>query len=416
MATVSGPSDDEAVVSSDLPEVQRSHHKGAGQDTMMSFISQHLASILRPFADHVDELHSLVTQLRCDLGAVESKTVDQQAQLDQHEGLVKEQAAELYKQSGLIDVTQAAIRKINCEKAELENDHKHTKKGLASVHDAHYSAVRKVEALQELSKGTTVALQQLKLGLGQADFKLSKNVEPALRSLKQDTSKLESDQQDTSRLLERTRVFGESCHEELQSVKQAIENQNAKDVKIVATIHSNFSHLSSSVRETDTRLQTQVEHLKIVNSHVKGYKHMLDSLEANQNAHQSKQEATTREIQENLKKHEELCRDFYEFKKDIGGDMKMGPNIKETVANLLQVTSRSAVQIRELEIEAQSHMQRIDTGDNRQADLEAMIQRVQDQANHIGAQIGLDSAKKESLVKADRIKMAIKNWTLIGRQ
>jgi len=246
---------------------------------MNEFIKKHLAEILRPFAEHVDELHMSVDKLTDDLANTENKATQAHEKLEAQQKQLHATRADLDKTNNMALTTKAGLEKTNAEKSILEADHSETKQNLAKTHNRLLDAVAHLTKLQQGLDETDTKLGRTQMSLSNTQKHISQDLEPKLKSHEEDLAKLESSLAATSKILAATKRFSEDSHGEFKAHVEAREKLNRKDKERFENIDEKIAHLSTMLTETVNRLNTHANHLRTTNAAIRPLQEVVAVLE-----------------------------------------------------------------------------------------------------------------------------------------
>ena len=256
-----------------------SRDKNHGEPTMNEFIKKHLAEILRPFAEHVDELHQSVDKLTEDLEGTENKATNAHEKLEAQQKQLNTTRADLDKTNNMALATKAGLEKTNAEKALLEAEHLETKQQLSKTHNKLLDAIAHLDKLQHGLDETNTNLGRTQQSLSNTQKHISQDLEPKLNSHEEDLTKLESSLAATSELLAATKRFSEDSHDEFKAHVEAREKLNRQDKERFEKIDDKMFHMSTMLTETINRLNTHASHLRTTNTAIRPLQEKVDALE-----------------------------------------------------------------------------------------------------------------------------------------
>jgi len=267
-----------ATLSDGTLDVHVSREKTKGELTMNDFIKKHMAEILRPFAERVDDLQKAVSTLGEDLLDNNEKTDDAHKQLAFHMKLLTELRSDLDRTTERAKLTQAGLEKTNAEKAILEADHRETKAKLERVNNRLTDTVAHLEKLQVDHNATADALGQTEQNLVKTNHHITKQLEPVLQRHGDEIGSLEQNQQSTAQLLGETKLFGERAHQEFLAHVDERAKLNKKDQETFVSINEQMAHMSTMLTENINRLNTHANHLKTTNALIRPLKSQVEEL------------------------------------------------------------------------------------------------------------------------------------------
>jgi len=260
-----------------------SRDKQYGEPTMMEFIKKHLGEILRPFAEHVDELHQSVDKLTDDLQNTENKATQAHEKLEAQQKQLHTTRADLDKTNNMALSTKAGLEKTNAEKELLEAEHLETRNHLTKTHNRLLEAVAHLDKLQHGLDETNTKLGRTQLSLSNTQKQISQDLEPKLKSHEEDLAKHDSLLAATSQLLNATKRFSENSHDEFKAHVEAREKLNRKDRERFEQVDDKIAHMSTMLTETINRLNTHANHLRSTNAAIRPLQERVEKLEGAQN-------------------------------------------------------------------------------------------------------------------------------------
>jgi len=245
---------------------------------MNAFIKKHLAEILRPFAEHVDELHQSVDKLTDDLANTENKATHAHEKLEAQQKQLHATRSDLDKTNNMALATKAGLEKTNAEKALLEAEHSETKQQLTKTHNRLFEAIAHLDKLQHGLDETNTKLGRTQLSLSNTQKHISQDLEPKLNSHEEELIKLDSSLAATSKLLAATKRFSEDSHDEFKAHVEAREKLNRKDRERFENIDDKIAHMSTMMTETINRLNTHANHLRTTNAAIRPLQEKVEAL------------------------------------------------------------------------------------------------------------------------------------------
>jgi len=246
---------------------------------MNEFIKKHLAEILRPFAEHVDELHLSVDKLTEDLASTENKATQAHDKLEAQQKQLHATRADFDKTNNMALTTKAGLKKTNAEKTLLDAEHSETKQQLTKTHNLLLEAIAHLNKLQQGIDETDTKLGRTQMSLSNTQKHISQDLEPKLKSHEEDLRKLESSLAATSKMLTATKRFSEDSHDEFKAHVEAREKLNRKDKERFENIDDKIAHLSTMLTETVNRLNTHANHLRTTNAAIRPLQQVVAVLE-----------------------------------------------------------------------------------------------------------------------------------------
>jgi len=304
---------------------------------MNEFIKKHLAEILRPFAEHVDELHQSVDNLAGDLENTEKKATNAHEKLEAQQKQLQTTRADLDKTNTMALATKAGLEKTNSEKALLEASHAETKEHLTKTHNRLLEAVAHLEKLQRGFDETNSSLNRTQLALSTTQKHLATEVERKQKQHEETLANHESALAATSKLLADTKRFSENSHDEFKAHVEAREKLNRSDRERFEKIDDKTFHMSTMLTETINRLNTHANHLRSTNSAIRPMQEKVNNIERFRDTTQKEQKEQNTHLanlQQEIDSMNAILADWqYKFK-DMDPNFNVAEEIKMLKANL----------------------------------------------------------------------------------
>jgi len=309
---------------------------------MNEFIKKHLAEILRPFAEHVDELHQSVDTLAGDLETTEKKATHAIDKLDEKCKQLHTTRADLDKTNTMALATKAGLDKTNSEKALLEADHSETRENLAKTHNRLLEAVAHLEKLHKGLDETNSSLGRTQTTLSNTQKHIANALEPKQKQHEETLANHESSLAATSKLLSATKRFSEDSHDEFKAHVEAREKLNRQDKERFEKIDDKMYHLSTMLTETINRLNTHANHLRTTNSAIGPMQEKVNNLERFRDTTQKEQKDQNTHLanlQKDFDEMKAILADLqYKFK-DMDPNFNVYEEIKMLKVNLAKTNS-----------------------------------------------------------------------------
>jgi len=361
----------------------------------MSFIKQHMGEILRPFAEHVDELHKQVDELTEDLAATESKATKAHERVDLNDKQIQVLKANLEKTTDLATKTQAGLEKKSAEQAILEADHQETKANLGKTHQRLLDAVAHLEKLQKDHDETTANLGKTKAELAGTKDHIAYKVDKLLEKHTDQIAKLDSSLKATQELLDQTKKFGEDSHDEFKGFVEATEKKDKKNNETFARIDERLAHLSTMLTETINRLNTHANHLRTTNTAIRPLKEQFEKMSSSQYDMQNEQKGHGKHLTTLQSEIDALNNALAEIKGGFGNKEEEGPDVNvydevKKLKNSIHITSKT---LEGVEDQLNSTVALLPEHHKRIILLEQGSQHHNDQLKHLQNTVGVD--KKE---------------------
>lgn len=361
-----------------------------GELTMMDFIKKHMGEILRPFAEHVDQLHKAVDQLGTDLEATDASVTEAHDQLNRHTKVLGEIRQDLDTTTDRSLKTQAGLEKTNAEKALLEADHTETKLQLGRVNARTIDTVAHMEKLQTQSDETAANLGKVKTGLASTDAHIKNDLEPSMHNHTEELQSLEANQQATAKLLAEVKNYGQNTHEEFNTFVDARERLNRKDQETFDHVHRQMAHLSTMLTETINRLNTHANHLKTTNATVRPMKAQIEDLINGQQVLQLQHRDTSVQVND-IRGILDGCEAEVKQLKQFMGASQQGENVHETISNMGAVLKKHATALGDINEVVKRHDDMVGGLDRRIPKLERGVAHLETQVKGLQDQVGIEA-------------------------
>jgi len=371
-----------------------SENKEEGEASMMVFVKEYFASILKPFAHHLDELHGSVDRLRDCLEETDGKVLHNTFMLDQQADAIRELRNELTSVNDLATVTETSLKKTIMEQHELRKDHGSTKAELSDVAARLAITSEAEKKMRDESENIKKSVAQIKKGLARTDQNIAENIEVTVDELVSGVSSLKSASEETIRDLGDVKKFGQSTHQNFVGFVKGSELQKAKDEKQFSNINASISDLGEILKDTNHRLQTQTEHLKTANSVLRPLKARAEQMDTDLQSLKARAETLSKELSEEQKNCEKATAAINKLTEKFGeneDNAKKAPNIFELVQNLTQSVSRNSVTINNLEETGKKQHEQLVAGDLRANLLERSHRRLQQHTIILEDKVGVDN-------------------------
>jgi len=363
---------------------------------MNEFIKKHLAEILRPFAEHVDELHQSVDDLAGNLENTEKKATQAHEKLEAQRKQLQTVRADLDKTNTMALATKAGLDKTNSEKALLEADHSETKENLAKTHNRLLEAVANLEKLQRGLDETNSSLGRTSTSLSNTQKHIANDLEPKQKQHEETLANHESSLAATSQLLAATKRFGEDSHDEFKAHVEAREKLNRQDKERFEKIDDKMFHMSTMLTETINRLNTYANHLRTTNAAIRPMQEKVNNLEQFRNTTQKEQRDQNTHLANLQSKFDEMhaiLADLqYKFK-----DMDPNFNVYEEINSLKTNLAKTNSQVGDVQTAVNSAHASLPVHERRIQILEHGKDHHADQLSFIQKVIGVD---KQDVPKA----------------
>jgi len=297
--------------------VHISRDRAKADSSMMAFIKQHMAEILRPFAENVDMLHEKVDILKEDLSATEQIAQDA---LDKHipQGkLIQGVRDDLTVTQRQTTAMKAMLDKLAAEAATLQLDHDEHKHHVSGIHTRLGDTVAHVDKLQKGHDNTNITLSGVSTKLQETREHLQYGVGVQLEKQENHLQNLDAAHQATAQLLASTKRFVDELNENFLMTKKIQDDVNDKNLDQFSRVDTRLAHLSTMLTETINRLNTHANHLRSTNGAVRPMGEKLDGLADSQHRLQMQ----CKDLSDSQRALRQNLNDFDERLKQLNGQI-----------------------------------------------------------------------------------------------
>jgi len=359
---------------------------------MNEFIKKHLAEILRPFAEHVDELHQSVDKLTEDLEGTENKATNAHEKLEAQQKQLNTTRADLDKTNNMALATKAGLEKTNAEKALLEAEHLETKQQLSKTHNKLLDAIAHLDKLQHGLDETNTNLGRTQQSLSNTQKHISQDLEPQLKSHEEDLANLNSSLTATSNLLRDTKRFSENSHDEFKSHVEATDKQNKQNKERFENTDDKIAHMSTMLTETINRLNTHANHLRTTNAAIRPLSGRVEALERRAGITESvdKDQFAT---EERLQAEVDAIDKSLAFLKAKFADTDPNFNVYEEIKMLKVNLGKTNTHLGDVEDSVNTNSAKMPTHERRLQILEQGKDHHGDQLSHLQKMVGVDKTE-----------------------
>lgn len=395
-------------------ELEVSRELGTGEGTMNNFISQHMVSILQPFADHVQELRKAVSSLSSDMQEVQEKTGKNRAEIEQHSGLLAGLQNDFEQLSSRAGKTETALAHTTQEKDALKVALQ-AAQSMLGTHDLRIIAMEELgnETEKQLQE-TSLLTDQVRAGLEATDGKIAQCIVPGMSGFKGDLASLDSKHSDTLKLLGQARRDGEQFNADLQSFKRTYHSQHQMDEKTMGHTAQKLAELGSMLKCTDDKVLTQTDQLKTTIAMVKAFKTKLNHAENDLQQISLQGCGTSDILRDHLDKYKALNEVVEKIMKACGGDeeSKKRGNVWVAVDAIDQMVQAHTEDIKDLRAGDASRGDELVVERTRVDDMNGYLAAHQEQISALSDQIGVELAKSAMQV---RVEDRLKTWSIMSK-
>lgn len=393
---------------------------GRAVDTMRAFISEHMSNILKPFADHVDELHKVVDQLTADLTATATKASDNRTSIDQHSLQIARIRQDLHRHDEQLAEHQHAIDKEIADRRELEEDHGQTKAWLTDVAYRLHANEEAVHGLFPRIEVMEAQFPQLRFELNEQKDKMAARVEPTLEKLTRDLAKLDQQHNATAQLLEVTKEVGNDLRNQHLAHKEACEQVHRTHEKHIVHTNTTLAGFVPQMEDFTHRLKTQAEHTKSISTLVRPLKPRIDQAEKAYNELSFRHEGTARDLATLTRRYEGLNAMVAQFRDNVGDfdqAIKKGQTLCDVVGMLNKLVHANVRTIGTLEHLAGQMGDQLKKSDKKIGALDSSMQFLQKLMKSLEEKLGDDNTADGELGKhhmSSRLREALRRIDVLS--
>eukprot|EP00933_Yihiella_yeosuensis_P033570 TRINITY_DN27249_c0_g1_i1.p1 TRINITY_DN27249_c0_g1~~TRINITY_DN27249_c0_g1_i1.p1 ORF type:complete len:510 (-),score=109.55 TRINITY_DN27249_c0_g1_i1:147-1676(-) len=363
-----------AYVHGNVPlEMEVSAQHGEGEGSMTDFIHQHFASILKPFADHVERLGSEITSISNDLAVVGKRIAPLEGRLDESSDLINMLRRELDATRKQSDMTE---RTLSAKLEQLERDRK------VAIEEALQKREAQLRTLEDENRYTHSALLEF-----QEECTAKLNMIPRLEaSVVEVNTKIGTfDFSAVHRLMQETASLEAAHHSAMEDFHKAEKRaqQEHEDLLNFLEVGKVQRHEHEvRFKELQSAIDTVITGLKMSNEHSKSQdlrsKNMIDDIATLERRCIQASKAQT--VQENTCK--ELSRQFKSLKEELDEKLKEIKDklshfdvVDEKLLELAGMATNSISNIEKLDLTSKNLGQEIVQTNLQMSEIEPRIQK-----------------------------------------
>lgn len=359
---------------------------------MNSFIKANFNSILKPFADHVDDLQRTVNKLNTSLLTVAAKQGQHSESLDDHNEKISSLQKELNRTGKLANSTQVALEVLTAEKQMLAEEHAKTKADLKDADERLVVAQSAIAELQTGLKGTRTSVGKLRESIGKIERDTASRIWPTVEQLAGDLKSLDMAHSTTAQSLHDTKLFTDNFHQAFQIFEEQNDQRHIGHDRKFQLVEDSFTKVERTLKGMQDVTQLQSEHLNNIDGAIGPVKVRLDNLEI------AREEAKRR-----LNENDLMITDLKVTSRTMGVDVakliefyeeaKSGADIFEVVGSLERRLNQNTDNIRHLLETTEDHNSGHRKNNNRTSNLEKAVSKLQDQTGRLMDRVGMPTAE-----------------------
>jgi len=368
--------------------VEISEENGRGEDTMTTFIQAHFQSILKPFADHVEELHRSMGELGTEITRVAAQTNKNGSALEDLAGQLVGFRTDLGRTNDSAQNTGKKLEAVIADTKDLADEIKRTKAELTATDGRVDTVEASTTDLQSSLKGARSSVGKLREGLGKLERDVAARISPVMDKLVLDLKNLDVLHQATTQNLSEMRSFAESAHQAFLVHEKENEQLHCVNDRRFERVDDQFGELSRALKDMRDMDHLQEEHLQSIDGTITPFKQRVDEIEQTRDDHRRRHNdlellVTGLQVQSNSMGIDVAkLLDFYE-------EAKRGDNIFEVVAGLKREAAQNAENINRLLDSVGLYNDEKRNGDDRAETLEKKLAALQTQTAKLADRVGI---------------------------
>eukprot|EP00928_Gymnodinium_smaydae_P020705 TRINITY_DN18010_c0_g1_i1.p1 TRINITY_DN18010_c0_g1~~TRINITY_DN18010_c0_g1_i1.p1 ORF type:complete len:564 (+),score=129.12 TRINITY_DN18010_c0_g1_i1:74-1693(+) len=246
------------------------------EDSMQSFIRNHMVSILQPFAEHVREVQARVESLAEDVLAVDGKCEKAGALLEQRHQDIMALWAGLHKTDGRLERLQADLNASNEERYRLEAYHESTKASLGKAHVDMQALSTTLNLLVAKSDDMETHVQALQAGQTKANKAMVEHGEgiATVNDLYKGINYRYMDMEKDMESLSKTVVANDRS---IAETKNSMKRQSEEQARAIGKVTEQVELLEQMLGDTNRSLQRQGDNRRAMEIDVQKMKAFFDS-------------------------------------------------------------------------------------------------------------------------------------------
>lgn len=358
-----------------------SENRGQGADSMSSFIHEHLASILKPFAEQLDELRSLTGQLRQDLDDTTSRAHNNSQGLQEAKVQIKAVKADLEISKNQADAVKkghdSRLEELSSQCVVLLSD----VQKITDLEHRHHVTRSAMLDLQQANKATRLDINRLISDMKDADGRLAEQYSTTLDQVQAEVSGLDRSLQNMARDIIKLEAPQKQHREDFNVFLEGNRRQRRKDDKIVKDTNASLASLSNRLDTLDVRFKTQANFVSAVKEDLTTLERRHGQTMKMQTV-QERQQTESNERQASFKQQLEVARtDLLNVMYTLGL-CEGTANLVESINKLFKTTEEQGASLQEHQHSTaqslQSHQDQLTRGVQRANDMDACVQEIQE--------------------------------------
>eukprot|EP00930_Biecheleria_cincta_P043606 TRINITY_DN29929_c0_g1_i1.p1 TRINITY_DN29929_c0_g1~~TRINITY_DN29929_c0_g1_i1.p1 ORF type:complete len:535 (+),score=120.97 TRINITY_DN29929_c0_g1_i1:57-1661(+) len=363
-----------------------SEDSGMGADSMSSFIHQHLASILQPFAEQLEELRSMTDQIRRDLDNTTSRANANSQGLQELPPLIKSLRADLelskHKAEAAKEGHDSKLEELGNRCVMLRSD----VQKITDLEHRHHGTHSAILDLQQLTQATRLDVNRLISDMKDADGRLAEQYSTTLDKLQSEVSGLDRSHQAMAQTLVRLEKQEGKQRDDLDVFLEGHKRQRRRDEKTLKDTNASLASLNNKLDSLDARLTMQASYASAVKEDLATLERRHGQTMRMQTV-QERQQQESNERQASFKQQLELARaDLLNVMQTLGL-VEGSANLVESVNMLTERSKDQGMSLQELQRTTQSHEEQLAAGVQRADELDACLQEQQEARRQVEERI-----------------------------
>jgi len=178
-----------------------SQDAGFGEGTMNYFIKNNFYSILKPFAQQVEDLQQECNRMTEQLASTGDRGAQNTEQIGEHNEKISSLQKDQNRTSKMAIATQTELEKLQAEKNMLDEEHQKTKADLRETKEGLVAAQSTIAELQMGLKGTRTSTGKLRESISKIEMDTASRIWPTIELVATDLTKLDTAHSTTTQKL-----------------------------------------------------------------------------------------------------------------------------------------------------------------------------------------------------------------------
>jgi len=251
---------------------------GGGEELVQDFVSMQMTSILRPFAESVQQLQAEVDELLESTAQARDLVSSHVLRLDQHDERLQTLEASSTQTSDKLERTQADIGALKKEKRSLEGNHEMTKAAVVKSRETLGGVATSVEELQQALRDALARLGDVEAGLPREVGRLEDYVEGRLNKQGKATRDLTERHTALTTACTRAEALAEDASKSVSEIVRVGQQQRKQDLGSVTNLGDLASSLEARLFDVNKQLLRHDDSFKDTDRELQHLKNWTDSM------------------------------------------------------------------------------------------------------------------------------------------